>query len=140
MTLNKNNTWHQEAQQVLAYLPPRRAVAVSFIVEIRHTSDHPVIDLGQGDGSQSYVVLLSPSVQYFSVCISESRDTVLWKAKTSSSPLKMESPPAESCIYQTARDQASMRVMKRLAWVFLLRVRSGMWRMNSVSNSREISK
>lgn len=43
------------------------------------------------------LVLLSPSIQYSSVCISVSRDTVLWKANLSSSPLKIDRLLASSC-------------------------------------------
>lgn len=43
-------------------------------------------------------LLLSPSFQYCSVCISVSRERVRWKAKISSSPVNMESPLAESYI------------------------------------------
>lgn len=32
----------------VTYLPPGGAVAVSFILEVRHEADHPVVDLGQG--------------------------------------------------------------------------------------------
>lgn len=46
----------------------------------------------------TFFLLLSPSFQYCSVCISVSRETVRWKAKTSSSPVNMESPLAESYI------------------------------------------
>lgn len=42
-------------------------------------------------------VLRSPSIQYSSVCISVSRDNVLWKANLSSSPLKMDRLLASSC-------------------------------------------
>lgn len=42
-------------------------------------------------------VLLSPSSQYSSDCISVRRDTVLWKANLSSSPLKMDRLLASSC-------------------------------------------
>lgn len=50
-------------------------------------------------------VLLSPSIQYSSVCISVRRDTVLWKAKRSSSPLKMDRLLASSCL--TTGDQST---------------------------------
>jgi len=43
------------------------------------------------------VALRSPSNQYFSDCISVRRDTVLWKANISSSPLKMDRLLASSC-------------------------------------------
>lgn len=46
--------------------------------------------------------LLSPSSQYSSVCISVRRDTVLWKANLSSSPLKMDRLLASSCQGQNA--------------------------------------
>lgn len=42
------------------------------------------------EGYACGLVLLSPSVQYSSVCICVSRDTVLWKANLSSSPLKID--------------------------------------------------
>lgn len=43
-------------------------------------------------------LLLSPSFQYCSVCISVSLERVRWKAKISSSPVNTESPLAESYI------------------------------------------
>lgn len=49
------------------------------------------------EGYACDLVLLSPSSQYSSVCISVSRDTVLWKANLSSSPLKMDRLLASSC-------------------------------------------
>lgn len=49
------------------------------------------------------LVLLSPSIQYSSVCISVSRDTVLWKANLSSSPLKIDRLLASSCLSAGAK-------------------------------------
>ena len=40
--------WWQQRQHATAHLPASRAVAVAFVLEIRHRPHHPVIDLGQG--------------------------------------------------------------------------------------------
>jgi len=45
---------------------------------------------------KSYLELRSPATQYSSVCISVSRETVLWKANTSSSPVKIARELPES--------------------------------------------
>lgn len=59
--------------------------------------------------------LLSPSSQYSSVCISVSRDTVLWKANLSSSPLKMARLLASSCRKHTLKAEYAETCINRFS-------------------------
>lgn len=71
------------------------------------------------EGYACDLVLLSPSIQYSSVCISVSRDTVLWKANLSSSPLKIDRLLASSCFMHKFTQQKKMITDYHLTVLFI---------------------
>lgn len=63
---------------------------------------------------KSYLELRSPATQYSSVCISVRRDTVLWKANTSSSPVKIAREPDASCCIKRENQITAARQGKEI--------------------------